>query len=220
MRGAKLEGFGVKFGFDIDRIGAEAGVTLAQALAQALTEAVDRVGTDLVLIVDEVQHAIASEAGNQLLLSLKAARDAINTRPDTPGHFILIGTGSHRALVNELTARRNQAFSGATSVPYPVLDRDYVDHLLQCCGSLGASLDAAFAFASLLRFHHLHRLGGPHHDDALVASAQRVQALVSSHDPICLPGQCTGEYLVIGQIDLDRRRDWCRWHYGRKRHVA
>jgi hypothetical protein len=33
--------------------------------------------------------------------------------------------------VSELTNRRNQAFAGATSVPYPVLDANYVEHLLK-----------------------------------------------------------------------------------------
>jgi hypothetical protein len=66
-----------------------------------------------------------------MLLALKAARDAINPRPGTPGHFLFLGTGSHRALVGELTARRNQAFAGATSLPYPVLDLEYVSHVLQ-----------------------------------------------------------------------------------------
>jgi hypothetical protein len=28
-------------------------------------------------------------------------------------------------LIGELTARRHQAFAGATSLPYPVLDQDY-----------------------------------------------------------------------------------------------
>jgi hypothetical protein len=65
-----------------------------------------------------------SEDGKQMLLALKFARDAINPRPNTPGRFIFIGTGSHRALVSELTARRNQAFTGATSLPYPVLNDD------------------------------------------------------------------------------------------------
>jgi len=116
-----------KFGFTLDSLGVEGGTTLAQAL----TEVVDQAKTDVVLIVDEVQHAITSDDGNKLLLALKAARDAINPRPATPGHFIFIGTGSHRALVNELTARRNQAFAGATSVPYPVLNGDYVAHLLE-----------------------------------------------------------------------------------------
>ena len=65
-----------------------------------------------------------------MLLALKAARDAINPRPASPGHFLLLGTGSHRALVSELTARRNQAFAGATSLPYPLLDQAYVRHVL------------------------------------------------------------------------------------------
>jgi hypothetical protein len=127
LSGLDVGALSFKFGFKLEKVGAENGTTLAQAL----TAVVDQVKVDVVLIVDEVQHAITSEEGNQLLLALKAARDAINTRPNTPGHFIFIGTGSHRALVSELTARRNQAFEGATSVPYPVLDSDYVAHLLK-----------------------------------------------------------------------------------------
>jgi hypothetical protein len=121
-----LGAFCFKFGFKLDALGSEGGPTLAEALR----EVVDQAKTDVVLIIDEVQQAITSEEGNQLLLALKAARDAINPRPDTPGHFLFIGTGSHRALVSELTARRNQAFAGATSIEYPVLGKDYVSHLL------------------------------------------------------------------------------------------
>jgi hypothetical protein len=33
--------------------------------------------------------------------------------------------------VSELTARRNQAFAGATSLPYPLLDQEYVRHVLE-----------------------------------------------------------------------------------------
>ncbi|MBV4548160.1 MULTISPECIES: AAA family ATPase [Pseudomonas] len=117
---------GFKFGFKLDSIGNADGPTLAQAL----TEVVDQAKTDLVLIIDEVQHAISSDDGNQLLLALKAARDAINPRPKTPGYFLFIGTGSHRAQVSELTAKRNHAFSGATSAAYPLLQGDYVEFLL------------------------------------------------------------------------------------------
>jgi hypothetical protein len=107
-----------------------------------------------VLIVDEVQQAITTEEGNQMLLALKAARDAINPRPGTPGHFLFLGTGSHRALVGELTARRNQAFAGATSLPYPVLDQDYVRHVLMRLRQEGMELlpseaAACSAFATL-----------------------------------------------------------------------
>lgn len=127
LRGLDLGGMGFRFGFQLEQLGEQGGATLAQAL----TEVVDQARGDVVLIVDEVQQAITTEEGNQMLLALKAARDAINPRPGTPGHFLFLGTGSHRALVGELTARRNQAFAGATSLPYPVLDLEYVRHVLQ-----------------------------------------------------------------------------------------
>ncbi|MDM0066486.1 ATP-binding protein [Variovorax sp. J31P207] len=144
VSGVDLGAFTFKFGFKLDSLGAQGGPTLAQAL----TEVVDQAKTDVVLIVDEVQHAITSEDGNQMLLALKAARDAINPRPATPGHFLFIGTGSHRALVNELTARRNQAFAGATSVAYPVLETDYVEHLLQRLAGEGAGALPSLAIAN------------------------------------------------------------------------
>jgi AAA domain len=118
---------GLKFKFALDRLGEIDGVTLADAL----TQVVDQAQTDVVLIVDEVQHALSSDNGSEMLFALKAARDAINARPVTPGHFLFIGTGSHRALVNELTSRRNQAFAGATSVAYPVLNGEYVEYVLR-----------------------------------------------------------------------------------------
>jgi hypothetical protein len=101
---------------------------------------VDQSGGDVVLIIDEVQQAITTEEGNQMLLALKATRDAVNPRPGTPGHFLFLGTGSHRALVSELTARRNQAFAGATSLPYPVLDQAYVRHVLERLRAEGMEL--------------------------------------------------------------------------------
>ena len=143
--GVDVAAMGFKFGFQLETLGKEGGATLAQAF----TEVVDQGKTDLVLIVDEVQQAITSEDGNQMLLALKAARDAVNLQPHMPGSFLFIGTGSHRALVSELTARRNQAFAGATSLPYPLLGPDYVEDVLQRLGAAGItplpSLDGAVA---------------------------------------------------------------------------
>jgi hypothetical protein len=127
IKGVDVGLAGLKFSFNLESVGKDEGVTLAEAL----TAVVDQGGTDVVLIVDEVQQAITSDEGQQLLLALKAARDAINPRPGTPGYFVFIGTGSHRAMVNELSYRRNQAFSGATSMAYPVLGQDYVEFLLK-----------------------------------------------------------------------------------------
>ncbi|MDO8279567.1 MAG: ATP-binding protein [Burkholderiaceae bacterium] len=132
-----------KFGFQIESIGVKGGPTIAEAL----TEVVDQAKTNVVLIIDEVQHALTNDDGNQMLLAIKAARDAINPRPTTPGRFLFVGTGSHRAQVAEMTARKNQAFAGATSVPYPLLEGDYVAFLMDRIAGDGAkelpSLDAA-----------------------------------------------------------------------------
>lgn len=71
LRGPDLGGMGFRFGFQLEQLG-EAGT---RDLAQALTEVVDQARGDVVLIVDEVQQAITTEEGNQLLLALTAALD-------------------------------------------------------------------------------------------------------------------------------------------------
>lgn len=127
VKGAELEGFGFKFGFQIDAVGKDDSLTLAQVFTELVTQA----KTDVVLIIDEVQHALATDDGGNLLLALKAARDAINPRSDLQGHFVFIGTGSHKAMIGEMAARKNQAFAGAHSSEYPVLNGDYIDFLLE-----------------------------------------------------------------------------------------
>lgn len=124
---AEVAAHGLKFKFDLTKLG-EAGEV---SLAQAFTQLVDQTKTDLVLIVDEVQECLISEDGQSLLRALKAARDAVNLRPSTPGHFLFIGTGSHRALLQEMATRRKEAFFGATSHDFPVLGADYVQYLFE-----------------------------------------------------------------------------------------
>jgi hypothetical protein len=61
-----------------------------------------------------------------LLHALKAARDAVNTRPDTPGHFIFLGTGSHKSLITDMATRRSQPLTEAVSAAYELLGKDFV----------------------------------------------------------------------------------------------
>ncbi|GHT92963.1 hypothetical protein AGMMS49545_11370 [Betaproteobacteria bacterium] len=116
----------LKFNFNPETIGKNGGI----ALVEALMAIIDQSQTDVVLIVDDVQLTMTSDEEPLLLHELKEARDAINLRPETPGSFVFIGTGSPPALVNELRGRNNHAFYGATSLPYPVLGEDYVEFLL------------------------------------------------------------------------------------------
>ena len=69
---------GFKFGFKLSDVGKDGGISLAQAF----TELIEQAQTDVVLIIDEVQHALGSADGDNMLHALKATRDAINTRPE------------------------------------------------------------------------------------------------------------------------------------------
>lgn len=145
LKGANIGAAGFSLGFQIDSVGAPGGTTLAQAFS----ELVAKVKTDVVLIVDEVQQTLASEDGKNLMHALKAARDAVNAKPDTPGYFVFLGTGSHKSLVTDMASRRSQPFTGAVSASYEVLGRDFVEWQLQRVsvtpGAKVPSLDVAFA---------------------------------------------------------------------------
>lgn len=122
FKGLSVGAAGFSFGFQVDAVGKAGGATLAQVLA----ELVDQVKTSVVLIVDEVQQALGTDEGSNLLFALKAARDAVNARPGTPGYLLFVGTGSHKSLVADMATRRSQPFAGAVSTAYEPLGADFV----------------------------------------------------------------------------------------------
>ncbi|WP_304823818.1 ATP-binding protein [Hydrogenophaga sp.] len=122
FKGLNVGAAGFSFGFQVDAVGKPGGATLAAVF----TELVDQVKTDVVLIIDEVQQALGTEEGGHLLFALKAARDAVNTRPGTPGYLLFLGTGSHKSLVADMATRRSQPFAGAVSTGYEPLGSDFV----------------------------------------------------------------------------------------------
>lgn len=113
---------GLKFGIKLDHLGQAGSPTLADVFA----ELVQLVKTNIVVVIDEVQHAIGTEDGMNMLHALKAARDRVNTDPNMPGKFIFLGTGSHKSLVTDMATRRSHPFAGATAVSFRVLDGDFV----------------------------------------------------------------------------------------------
>ena len=145
LKSANIGAAGFSLGFQIDSVGAPGGTTLAQALV----ELVATVKTNIVLIIDEVQQTLLSEDGKHLMHALKAARDAVNAQPDTPGYFLFLGTGSHKSLVTDMATRRSQPFTGGISAHYEVLGRDFVEWQLQRVGAASGTkvpgLDVAFA---------------------------------------------------------------------------
>lgn len=125
MRLAKASGLskvaiGGAVHFDLDRVGLGKEVSLTDALV-ALSDEIKQV---IVLIIDEAQHAITTDAGIAALFALKAARDELNSTH----HYGLrvVCTGSNRDKLAMLRNSKDQAFYGAPMVNFPTLGKDFV----------------------------------------------------------------------------------------------
>jgi hypothetical protein len=125
--------------FSLDKIGLGKDIDLTTALV-ALSDDSQKL---VVLMIDEAQHAITTEAGVAALFALKAARDELNS---SRHHGLrIVCTGSNRDKLAMLRNSKDQAFFGASMVPFPTLDQNYVDWL--CANiDLPSPLDPAEVF--------------------------------------------------------------------------
>jgi hypothetical protein len=130
MRLAKASGLskvaiGGAVNFDLDRVGLSKDVSLTDALV-ALSDEIKQV---IVLIIDEAQHAITTDAGIAALFALKAARDELNSTH----HYGLrvVCTGSNRDKLAMLRNSKDQAFYGAPMVNFPTLGKDFIEWFCQ-----------------------------------------------------------------------------------------
>ena len=107
--------------FDLDRVGLGKDVSLTDALV-ALSDETKKI---IVLMIDEAQHAITTEAGVSALFALKAARDELNS---SQHHGLrVVCTGSNRDKLAMLRNSKDQAFFGAPLVNFPMLGKDYIE---------------------------------------------------------------------------------------------
>lgn len=106
--------------FSLDRVGLGNGPSLSSALA-ALS---DETGMVIVLVIDEAQHAITTEYGNDALFALKAARDELNSSRHKG--LRVVATGSNQDKLAMLRNSKDQAFFGAPLVKFPSLGKDYI----------------------------------------------------------------------------------------------
>jgi hypothetical protein len=120
--------------FSLDRLGLAQGVTLSAALSALSDEALK----PIVLIIDEAQHAITTDAGSNALFALKAARDELNSSRHKG--LRVVATGSNQDKLAMLRSSKEQAFFGAPLVKFPPLGKDYVAWFCEHA-KLGASLD-------------------------------------------------------------------------------
>jgi hypothetical protein len=125
--GMSKVGVGSWLAVDIDKIGKPGGVTLADAIGHLI----ERNGRPVLLIVDEAQHALTTDAGSRAMFALKSARDTLNigAKPSDVANVRLglVFTGSHRDKLGSLVSERAQPFFGASITNFPLLGRDFTD---------------------------------------------------------------------------------------------
>ena len=99
-----------------------AGATLTQAL-ELLHSGAQKL---IVLIIDEAQHALTSEAGINAMFALKAARDELNQGEERgDGGLRLVLTGSNRDKLAHLVLSKSQPFYGSSITAFPLLGKDF-----------------------------------------------------------------------------------------------
>ncbi|MES2886404.1 MAG: ATP-binding protein [Pseudomonadota bacterium] len=105
---------------DTTRIGKPEGKTLAEAL----TMLHEMTRKPIALIIDEAQHALTSEAGENAMTALKAARDQLNTPNQV--RLMLVMSGSDRDKLLRLVNTNGAAFYGSQVQRMPELGADFV----------------------------------------------------------------------------------------------
>jgi hypothetical protein len=144
VKGVNFGAAGISLGVQLEGLGTPAGATLADVFVELVRKAQG----DVVLVIDEVQQAMSSQDGQDMLFALKAARDKVNTATDLPGRLLIVGTGSHKSLVTDMATRRSQAFAGAHTASFEPLGTDYVEWFLKRVEAAGLAVpspQAAFA---------------------------------------------------------------------------
>lgn len=101
----------------------------AASLPDVLRLLGEAAGKPVALIIDEAQQAVTTKAGNQLMMSLKSARDQLNT----PDHIqlMLVMSGSDRDKLLRLVNRHAAPFYGSQIQQMPMLGQDFIEHIAQ-----------------------------------------------------------------------------------------
>ena len=123
---------GVKI--DTSKIGKIDGATLADALRALF----DMAKAPVALIIDEAQHALTSEEGENAMAALKSARDQLN-RPGVV-NLMLVMSGSDRDKLLRLVNTNAAPFYGSHIQRMPELGPDFIAHIAQLIGDQRADL--------------------------------------------------------------------------------
>lgn len=109
---------------DASKIGRVDGLTLAQALAKLRETS----GKPVALIIDEAQHALTSQDGEDAMTALKSARDQMNV---SGINLMIVMSGSDRDKLMRLVNNNKAPFFGSNITNFKELGQDFIAHVAQ-----------------------------------------------------------------------------------------
>ena len=113
-------------------------------------------GKRSLLIVDEAQHALTSEAGEATMSALKSARDQLN-RPGEV-NLMLVMSGSDRDKLLRLVNTNGSPFYGSQISRMPPLGQDFIDQVARLIAAQRPDLAPIDSVKLLQSFEHFgHR---------------------------------------------------------------
>jgi hypothetical protein len=102
-----------------------AGAPNEKTLAVALRTLSEVAGKPVMLVVDEAQEVLNTT--DELMFSLKSARDTVGSDVNGARRLFIVCTGSHRDKLTHLVLTKKQPFFGSSVQSFPLLGRDYID---------------------------------------------------------------------------------------------
>jgi hypothetical protein len=135
---------------DTSKIGKVDGLTLAQALAKLRETS----GKPVALIIDEAQHALTSQDGEDAMTALKSARDQMNV---SGINLMIVMSGSDRDKLMRLVNNNKAPFFGSNITAFKELGSDFIAHVAQLIEAeykSFAPLDRAALMAAFKAFGH------------------------------------------------------------------
>lgn len=102
-----------------------AGAPNEKTLAVALRTLSEVTGKPVMLVVDEAQQVLNTT--DELMFSLKSARDTVGIDDNGAKRLLIVCTGSHRDKLTHLVLTKKQPFFGSSIQSFPLLGRDYID---------------------------------------------------------------------------------------------
>lgn len=128
----------------------------ALALADALEILIERGKAPVAIVIDEVEQALSTPDGMNVMFTLKAAREYLNQGENQQQRLLMVLASSSHDKLAQLVRTHTQLFFGSQVTQFPLLGKDFTDAYTDY---VNPKLAASHQFAHADMFEFLKLIG-------------------------------------------------------------